>query len=173
MVHFVSNILIPKRSNFESKIWRNVFLYFFNCLYWSYTYISKEFIESERGNQKLNIKLGGYCPAPVPLVVSTSWPFPFSWIITRFVTRETRWVPLVGRNLTLPEHLHLSLVESGVRVAWSSVFCVVFCTCRSLFVVLFSFIWPLFCLFFSDLRILITPLVSSNSSYAMCNLAKM
>ena len=36
--------------------------------------------------------------------------------------------------------------------------------CRSLFVLLYFFFWPLCCLFF-DLHILITPLVSSNSSY--------
>jgi hypothetical protein len=36
--------------------------------------------------------------------------------------------------------------------------------CRSLFVLLSFFFWPLCGLFF-DLRILITPLVSSNSSY--------
>jgi hypothetical protein len=35
--------------------------------------------------------------------------------------------------------------------------------CRSLFVLLYFFFWPLCCLFF-DIRILITPLVSSNSS---------
>ena len=37
--------------------------------------------------------------------------------------------------------------------------------CRSLFVLLYFFFWPLCCLFFFDIRILITPLVSSNSSY--------
>jgi hypothetical protein len=37
--------------------------------------------------------------------------------------------------------------------------------CRSLFVLLYFFIWPLCCLFFFDIRILITPLVSSNSSH--------
>jgi hypothetical protein len=36
--------------------------------------------------------------------------------------------------------------------------------CRSLFVLLYFFFWPLCCLFF-DIRILITPLISSNSSY--------
>ena len=36
---------------------------------------------------------------------------------------------------------------------------------RSLFVLLFFFFWPLRCMFFVDMRILITPLVSSNSSY--------
>ena len=37
--------------------------------------------------------------------------------------------------------------------------------CRSLCVLLFIFFWPLCCLFFFDTRILITHLVSSNSSY--------
>jgi hypothetical protein len=38
--------------------------------------------------------------------------------------------------------------------------------CRSLFVLLYFFFWPLCCLSFFDIRILITPLVSSNSSYS-------
>ena len=37
--------------------------------------------------------------------------------------------------------------------------------CRSLFVLLSLFLWSLCCLFFLDLRVLITPLVSSNASY--------
>ena len=37
--------------------------------------------------------------------------------------------------------------------------------CSSLFVLLYFFFWPLCCLFFFDIRILITPLVSSNSSF--------
>ena len=42
----------------------------------------------------------------VPLVVSTSRFFPHSWLITGFVTRITRRVPLVEQELlTLPEHL--------------------------------------------------------------------
>ena len=48
---------------------------------------------------------------------------------------------------------------SEVRVAQSLVFCKLFC--RSLFVYLF---WPLFCLYF-HLRLLVTPLVSSNFHY--------
>ena len=38
--------------------------------------------------------------------------------------------------------------------------------CRSFFVLLYFFCWPLCCLFFFDIQILITPLVSSNSSYS-------
>jgi len=37
--------------------------------------------------------------------------------------------------------------------------------CWSLFVLLCFFVWPLCCLFFFNIRILITPLLSSNSSY--------
>jgi hypothetical protein len=39
--------------------------------------------------------------------------------------------------------------------------------CRSLFVFLYFFFWSVCCLFFFDVRILITPLVSSNSSCLM------
>jgi hypothetical protein len=44
--------------------------------------------------------------------------------------------------------------------------------CRSLFVLLHFFFWPLCCLFFFDIRILITPLVSSNSSYTEDDIIK-
>ena len=40
--------------------------------------------------------------------------------------------------------------------------------CRSLFVLLYFFFWPLCCLFFFDIRFLITPLVSSNSRPLCC-----
>jgi hypothetical protein len=39
-----------------------------------------------------------------------------------------------------------------------------FSFCGKLFVLLYFFFWPLCCQFFSDIRILITPVVSSNSS---------
>ena len=39
----------------------------------------------------------------------------------------------------------------------------------SLFVLLYFFFWPLCCLSFFDIRILITPFVSSNSSYTILN----
>jgi hypothetical protein len=44
------------------------------------------------------------------------------------------------------------------------VFCIVFYT--SLFVILSYFFWQLHCLFFSNLRLLITPLVSSNFPFS-------
>ena len=93
--------------------------------------------------------------------MNTFQSFPHSWLITGFVTRVTRQVPLVEQELpTLPEHLSSPLGFSGVRVARSFVFCIIFC--RSFFVLFF---WPLSCLSFFDLRNLITPLVSSNSTY--------
>ena len=84
-------------------------------------------------------------------------------LITGFVTRLTRRVPLVEQKLpTLPEHSSSPLVFSGVRVTRFLVLCVCFVDCC---VLLYFFFWPLCCLFFFDIQILITPLVSSNSSY--------
>jgi hypothetical protein len=43
----------------------------------------------------------------VPLFANTSRSFPHSWLITGFVTRLTRRVPIVEQQLlTLPEHLN-------------------------------------------------------------------
>ena len=76
--------------------------------------------------------------------------------------------------LILPEHLSSPPVFSGVRVARSLVLyvcfvnlCLSFCT---------FFLWPLYCLFLFDIRILIIPLVSSNSSlyhFIVCNVNQM
>jgi hypothetical protein len=58
----------------------------------------------------------------VPLVVATSRSFPHSRLITGFVTKLTRLVPLVDQELpTLPEHLNLPPVLSGVHVTRSLV----------------------------------------------------
>ena len=46
-----------------------------------------------------------------------------------------------------------------------SIFSFICMFCRSLFVLLYFFFWPLCCLFFLDIQILITPLISSSSSY--------
>jgi hypothetical protein len=72
----------------------------------------------------------------VPLVVNTCRSFPHSQLITGFVTRLTRRVPLVEQELpTLPEHLSSPPVFSGVRVTRSLVLyvcfvdrCLSFCT---------------------------------------------
>jgi hypothetical protein len=72
----------------------------------------------------------------VPLVVNISRSFPHSRLITGFVTRLTRRMPLVEQELlTLPEHLSSPPVFSGVRVTRSLVLyvcfvdrCLSFCT---------------------------------------------
>ena len=56
----------------------------------------------------------------VPLVVNSSRSFPHSRLITGFVTRLTRRVPLVEKELLiLPEHQSSPPVFSGVRVTRS------------------------------------------------------
>ena len=75
----------------------------------------------------------------VPLVVSTIRSFPHSWLITGFVTRLTRWVSLVEKELlTLAEFLSSAPAFSGVRVT------------RSLFYmkVLLIVVCPLYVFFF-------------------------
>jgi hypothetical protein len=91
-------------------------------------------------------------------------PIPHSWLIAGFVTRLTRRMPLGERKLlTLLDHMNSPPVFSGVRVIRSLVLCVCFVDrC------LYFFSWPLYCLFVIDIRILITPLISSNSSHWCC-----
>ena len=88
--------------------------------------------------------------------------FPHSRLITGCVTRLTRRATSGAGTDTLPEHLSSPPVFSGVCVTRSFVLyvcfvdsCLSFCT--------FSF-WPLCCLFFFDIWILITPLLYSNCS---------
>jgi len=57
-------------------------------------------------------------------IVITIWSFPHSWLITRFLTTVTQWVPLVEQELLLFQ-------RTSDHVAKSLVFCIVFC--RSLF----------------------------------------
>ena len=77
----------------------------------------------------------------------------------------TRQVPLVEQELLLiPLHLSSPPVFSGVRVTRSLVLWVCFVDrCLSFFS------WPLRCLFFFDLRILITPLVPYCNKMSLYN----
>jgi len=79
-------------------------------------------------SQKLNgVKHWDY--AYVPSVIITIRSFPYSWLINEFVTRVTRRVPHVEQELlTFPEHLSSAPDFSWDRVAWSLVFCAMFCT---------------------------------------------
>ena len=95
-------------------------------------------------------------------VVITIRSFPHLLRITGIGIKITRRLPHVEQELpTLPEHLSLPPVFSGVRLARSLAFCVVFC--RSLFVLSSC---PLYCLSVFDVQLLITSLVSSNCSIA-------
>jgi hypothetical protein len=63
----------------------------------------------------------------VPLVVNTSRSFPHSWVITGFVARLTRRVPLVEQELLIIlEHPSSPPFFSGVCVTRSLVVCVYF-----------------------------------------------
>ena len=74
-------------------------------------------------------------------------------IINRCLTQSFN-LSLVGQELlTLPKHMSSPLVFSEVPVAPCLVFCIVLC--RSLFILLSFFFWPLCCLSFFDLWILI------------------
>ena len=85
----------------------------------------------------------GYAPP----VVDTSLSFTHSWLVTGFVTRLAQRVAVVEQVLLAhPEHLSSPPVFSGIRVAWSFVFCVMFC--RSLFV-LFHLVVALSLLWFT------------------------
>jgi hypothetical protein len=83
--------------------------------------------------------------------------------VFHFIDAIFHSLPLLEQELfTLPEHPSSPPVFSGIRVTRSLVLYV--CFCRTLFVLLYFFFWPLCCLFFFDIRVLIAPLVSSNSS---------
>ena len=71
---------------------------------------------------------------------------------TKLIQINTRRAPLV--SLHLRERLRSPPVFSEIRVVRSLVFCGMFC--RSLFVLLYFFFWPV-CFLSFDLRILITP----------------
>ena len=92
----------------------------------------------------------------------TTFSIPFSCVsvFIRARVRLTWRVPLVEQELpTLPEHLS----SSPAFGSCNSIFGFMCMFCRSLFVFLYFFLWPSCCLFFFDLRILIIPLLSSNS----------
>ena len=90
------------------------------------------------------------------LLVSNTIPFQIMFV--SFNNNTT--VSLVEQELiTLPEHLSSAPIYSRVRIARSFVFFVVFVDhCLSFF------FWPLYFLS-CDVRLLITPLISSNFSF--------
>ena len=82
-------------------------------------------------------------------------------------SRVTRRVPLVEQELLNPSETRKFIpVFSGVHVARSLVFCVVFG--RWVFTFLSVVFLSLYCLFFFDVWLLITPLVYSNFFAIIC-----
>jgi len=79
-----------------------------------------------------------------------------------FIVDRVTWRVTTRRARTNFLPFRSNSIFSVDHVAQSLVFCVVLC--RSLFVLLSFFFWPLNCLSL-DLRLLITPLVSSSLSY--------
>ena len=90
----------------------------------------------------------------VPLVVSTSRSLSHSWLATGFVTKLTRRVPFRSTWV----HPRFSVGFVLLNLWFMCMFCI------SLFALSYFFCWRLCCLFFFDMRIMITPLVSSNST---------
>ena len=94
------------------------------------------------------------------LFVTTSRSFPHSGLITGF----NRTGATSGAGTAYPSGAR----EFTPGFQWGScysIFSFMCMFCRSLFVLLYFFFWPLYCLYFFDVRVLITPLVSSNFSY--------
>ena len=96
----------------------------------------------------------------VPFVIVTISSIP------RYLTRATRRKPAVEQDMISISDLKapeiILAVFGWVPIAQALILCEMFC--KPLFVLLNFFFWPLYCLFF-DIQILITPLVSSNSSW--------
>ena len=68
------------------------------------------------------------CHEYVPVAVITIRSFPNLSLITSLVTRITRWVPLVEKELlVLPEHMSSPLGFSAVSVAQYLVLCIMLC----------------------------------------------
>ena len=107
----------------------------------------------------------------VPIVVIVIRSFPHSWLIARFVTRSTQKAPHVEQRVpTTPECVCSPPVcFSSVSVAQSLVFCVEYLV-HCLYCCPFYF-WPLYCMPVSNLRPLITPLVSSSISWEWWSLS--
>jgi len=134
-----------KRSKEENEVIPK--LNFFVCLFWGslcFIWVWSHFLDNLKSlGYKMTFHttdiLHKYDHGYVPLVVNTSLSFPHSWLITRFVTRLTRQVPLLEQELlALQEHLSSPPVFSGVRVTRYLALCVCYVD-RCLSIYTFSF----------------------------------
>ena len=84
----------------------------------------------------------------------------FTWKVYSVFTNIRMILPLLHCVIVM----YLSSPPSFQWGSYYLIFSFIWMFCRSLFVLLYCVCWSLHCLFFSDIRILITPVVSSNSS---------
>jgi len=130
MLHFwyergVIQLQRKNAQNTPTSVWQRTYTILLHALY-----LKKSFSE---GINTLFISILSHVYRWRKMCVDTSRSFPHSWLITGFVTTVTLWVPLVKQELLiLLEHLSSPSSFTGVRVARSLFFCVVFC--RSLFI---------------------------------------
>ena len=114
--------------------------------------------------------LSWFCCRCIDIVPFFDMPFSLGYfvttlkIISQLIQGILSWlVPHVEQEIPPPLWTHAFTPSfSGFRFTRSLVFCVMFC--RSLFVLLSFFCWSLYCLFFFDIRLLIS-LISSLFSY--------
>jgi hypothetical protein len=102
-------------------------------------------------NWSMSYSLGWVSTFYLMSSIISQWFFSYNFIVCYLIVRINFCITGVG-------HLRSPSVCSGVRVTRSLVLYV--CFARSLFVLLYFFFWSLCCLFFFDIRILITPLVA-------------
>ena len=90
----------------------------------------------------------------------------FSIVLIRTLSLFGANIVLFCSDISLSSAYILSILhEFLVEFSFFSFICM---CCRSLFVLLYFFLWPVYCRLFFDIRILITHLVSSNSYYSFC-----
>ena len=93
------------------------------------------------------------------LVAWYSWYFTTCTLYKKTLQIPKEYSEAVNRRRTD------NAIAKRKRTKGQTIFSFMCMLCRSLFVLLSFFVWPLCCLSFFDLRILNTPLVSTNSSY--------
>ena len=108
----------------------------------------REYYIFKRNNNKIIWKFNGF-------QLWVIFPFEFRHNDETRIIRRVLYVK--QELLTLPQHQWMLPVLIGFVFLIFGFLCVV---CRSLFVLLSFFFWPLYCLSFFNLRLLMTPLVS-------------
>jgi hypothetical protein len=97
----------------------------------------------------------------IQLISNTLFMYIRMYSISGMLTTATRRVPLADKDFpNVPKRLNSPPPPFFLSDSCYSIFSFMCMFCRSLFVLLYFFFWPLYCLFFFDKRILITPVLS-------------